>query len=108
VTRYQANIVAFLRTHRAVAGGITPTATRHLETLCKSLAPLHGLDYVTPSLVALAVRKVYLHRILIVTDPARERSVQWGSDAKVVRELLEGVGPEEVIEEVLGMVGVPT
>jgi hypothetical protein len=109
ILRYQANLIAFLRTHRAVApGSVTPTATRHLEQLCKALAPLHGLGYVTPALVALALRKVYLHRICVVTDPARERSVQWGSDKGLVGEVvLAGVGAGEVVEEVLGSVGVP-
>jgi hypothetical protein len=109
ILRYQANLIAFLRTHRAVTpGSVTPTATRHLEQLCKALAPLHGLGYVTPALVALALRKVYLHRICVVTDPARERSVQWGSDCALVGEVvLGGVGAGEVVEEVLGAVGVP-
>jgi hypothetical protein len=70
------------------------------------LAPLHGLSYVTPSLIALAARKVYLHRIQIV-DAAKERSMQWGSDLEAVSTLLEGVGPEEVIEDVLGSTEVP-
>ncbi|GAB1314147.1 magnesium chelatase [Madurella fahalii] len=108
VTRYQMNLISFLRTHRAVAGGVSPTATKHLERLAKSLAPLHGLDFVTPSLVALAAKKVYLHRIQVVADPERERSMQWGSELGAVRALLEGVGPEEVIEDVIGLVAVPS
>ncbi|KAL2141403.1 hypothetical protein VTI28DRAFT_2447 [Corynascus sepedonium] len=112
VARYQANLVAFLRTHRAVApgGGITPTATRHLAQLARSLAPLHGLDYVTPSLVALALRKVYLHRVGLVMAagrPDRERSVQWGSDVRLVKGFLEGLGVEDVLEDVLESVKVP-
>lgn len=107
VTRYQMNLISFLRTHRAVAGGVSPTATKHLERLAKSLAPLHGLDYVTPSLVALAAKKVYLHRIQVVAAPERERSMQWGSELGAVGALLEGVGPEEVVEDVIGLVGVP-
>jgi MoxR-like ATPase len=106
VARYQMNIVSFLRMHRAVGGGITPTATKHFEGLVKSLAPLHGFDYVTPSLVQLAARKVYLHRIQIV-KPEMERSMQWGSELAAVEAVLEGVGPEEVVEDVLGMVAVP-
>ncbi|RKU42480.1 hypothetical protein DL546_005566 [Coniochaeta pulveracea] len=106
VARYQMNIVSFLRMHRAVGGGITPTATKHFEGLMKSLAPLHGLDYVTPSLVQLAAKKVYLHRIQIV-KPEAERSMQWGSELAAVEALLEGVGPEEVVEDVLSMVAVP-
>lgn len=106
VTRYQMNIISFLRMHRAVAGGITPPATRHFETLIKSLAPLHGLDYVTPALVTLAARKVYLHRIKMV-EPGRERSMQWGSELRAIERLLDGWGPEDVLDEVLGMVAAP-
>ncbi|KAL6878991.1 hypothetical protein J3F83DRAFT_724692 [Trichoderma novae-zelandiae] len=106
ILRYQMNVVSFLRMHRAVAGGITPAATKHLHQLVKSLAPLHQLDFVTPALVGLAVRKVYLHRIRI-TEPEKERSMQWGSQLEAVEALLEGVGPEEVIEEVLEMVTAP-
>lgn len=70
------------------------------------LAPLHGLNYVTPSLVALAARKIYPHRIAITT-PERERSMQWGSQLEAVKAVLEGVTPEIVIEEVLESVEVP-
>ncbi|KAI2471940.1 hypothetical protein F4781DRAFT_385566 [Annulohypoxylon bovei var. microspora] len=109
VLRYQMNIVSFLRMHRAVApagGGVTPQATKHFEQLAKSLAALHGLDYVTPSLVALAVKKAYAHRIR-VTTPEKERSLQWGSEIGAVEALLEGVDAEYVIEDVLGMVEAP-
>ena len=71
----------------------------------RCLAPLHGLEYATPSLIALAARKIYLHRIEIV-EPERERSLQWGSDLNAIQELLDGVGPEDVIEDVLGSSGV--
>ncbi|KAK4075969.1 hypothetical protein Trihar35433_2529 [Trichoderma harzianum] len=106
ILRYQMNIISFLRMHRAVAGGITPAATKHLHQLVKSLAPLHKLDFVTPALIGLAVRKVYLHRIRI-TEPEKERSMQWGSQLEAVEALLEDVGPEEVMEEVLEMVTAP-
>ncbi|EHK26084.1 uncharacterized protein TRIVIDRAFT_82240 [Trichoderma virens Gv29-8] len=106
ILRYQMNIIAFLRMHRAVAGGITPAATKHLHQLVKSLAPLHKLDFVTPALIGLAVKKVFLHRIRI-TEPEKERSMQWGSQLEAVEALLEDVGPEEVMEEVLEMVTAP-
>ena len=106
VLRYQMNVVSFLRMHRAVGGGISPTATRHFTQLMRLLAPIHRLDFVTPALVGLAARKIYLHRISIV-PPETERSMQWGSDLKAVQALLDGVGPEDVIEDVLGMVTAP-
>ncbi|GAP89123.1 putative ATPase associated with various cellular activities aaa_3 protein [Rosellinia necatrix] len=107
VQRYQMNIVAFLRLHRAVTpGSVPPAATTHFRALVRSLAALHGLGFATPELVRLAARKIYAHHIAVV--PAeRERSMQWGSDLAVVKALLEDVQPEDVIEDVLGMVDVP-
>ncbi|KAF2646358.1 hypothetical protein P280DRAFT_512538 [Massarina eburnea CBS 473.64] len=106
VRAYLHNIVVFMRLHRAVAGGISAMATRHLNTLSLALAPLHGLDYITPSLVALAARKIYPHRIAI-TAPENERSMQWGSSLEAVRTILAGITVEQVIEEVLESVEVP-
>jgi hypothetical protein len=107
IERYQMNIIAFLRLHRAVTpGSVPPAATTHFRTLIRSLAALHGLDFATPELVQLAARKIYAHRIVIVA-PERERSMQWGSDLAAVKTLLDDVQPEDVIEDVLGMVDVP-
>lgn len=75
-------------------------------TLSSVLAPLHGLGYVTPSLVALAARKIYPHRI-VITAPENERSMQWGSSMEAVRAILDGVTVEDVIEEVLQSVEAP-
>jgi hypothetical protein len=71
-----------------------------------ALAPLHGLSYITPSLIALAARKIYPHRINL-TSPENERSMQWGSSLEAVKAVLEGVTVEEVVEEVLQSVEVP-
>ncbi|KAF1957930.1 hypothetical protein CC80DRAFT_515406 [Byssothecium circinans] len=106
VRAYLHSIVVFMRLHRAVAGGISAMATRHFTTLSHALAPLHGLDYITPSLVALAARKIYPHRI-IITAPENERSMQWGSSLEAVKTVLEGVTEEAVVEEVLQSVEVP-
>ncbi|KAF2083986.1 hypothetical protein K490DRAFT_69249 [Saccharata proteae CBS 121410] len=106
VRAYLHNIVVFLRLHRAVAGGISAFATRHFVTLAKSLAPLHGTTYVAPSLVALAARKIYPHRI-VITAPENERSMQWGSSLDAVKEALEGITVEDIIEDVLQQVEVP-
>ena len=100
------NVVSHLRIHRAVSGGVSSAATKHFDRLIRCLAPLHGIDYVTPALVALAARKIYLHRVEIV-KASEERSLQWGGDARAAEALLEGVGPEEVIEDVLESVTAP-
>ncbi|KAH6686707.1 hypothetical protein F5X68DRAFT_276022 [Plectosphaerella plurivora] len=106
VVRYQMNIISYMRIHRAVGGGISPTATQHFDQLVKSLAPLHGIDYVTPALVALALKKVYLHRIQMASA-SQERSMQWGSRAEVVEAYLGDFAPEDVMDEVLDMVSTP-
>ncbi|KAF2008419.1 hypothetical protein BU24DRAFT_415961 [Aaosphaeria arxii CBS 175.79] len=106
VRAYLHNIVVFMRLHRAVAGGISAMATRHFDLLSHALAPLHGLTYVTPSLVALAARKIYPHRIGLAL-PSAERSMQWGSSIEAVKAVLGGVTAEDVIEEVLQSVEAP-
>jgi hypothetical protein len=73
---------------------------------CSALAPLHNLDYIPPSLIALAARKIYPHRI-VMTAPENERSMQWGSSLEAVKAVLDGVTVEDVIEEVLQSVEVP-
>jgi hypothetical protein len=122
IKQYQQDIISYLRFHRAVAGGISAMATKHFNKLSKyvrnylslqylltlyfrCLAPLHNLSYATPSLIALAAKKIYLHRIHIVR-PEYERSMQYGSDLDAVAALLEGIGAEDVIEDVLGSTGV--
>lgn len=103
---YLHNIVVFMRNNRYIRGGVTATATRQLRAICKVLAPLHGLSYVPPSLVILAVRKIYPHRLILATVDT-ERSMQWGSDAEAVRQLLDGVTVEDAIEDVLVSVETP-
>ena len=92
--------------HRAVGGVISPRATQHFNLLVKCLAPLNGLDFVTPSLVSLAARKIYPHRIAI-TSAANERSMQYGSDITAISNVLEGITPEHIIDSVLEEVDVP-
>ena len=106
IRRYLSDIVTFLRLERGVDGGITPRASTQFVALAKYLTPLHGINFVTPSLVALAARKIYPHRI-VIAEPARERSMQYGSDPTAVVEFLEGMTPQDVIETVLNTVPCP-
>lgn len=100
VASYLHNIVLFMRTSRYVTSGVTATATKQLRTLSSALAPLHGLDYVPPSLVVLAARKIYAHRLVLATS-STEKSLQWGSDPSAVARLLENITVESVIDDVL-------
>ena len=79
----------------------------HLHAdLSRHLAVIHDQTYVSPSLITLAVRKIYPHRITIV-QPEAERSIQYGSDLEAISALLEGYHPSRVIEEVLASVDIP-
>ncbi|KAK3680042.1 hypothetical protein LTR78_000419 [Recurvomyces mirabilis] len=106
VDAYLHNIVIFLRQSRYVNGGVTAAATRHLRAVAKALAPLHGLDYVPPSLVTLAAKKVYPHRLILATAET-ERTLRYGSDPDAIREVLRGITVEDVIEEVIAGVDTP-
>ncbi|KIX08741.1 uncharacterized protein Z518_03398 [Rhinocladiella mackenziei CBS 650.93] len=106
IRRYLQDVVAFLRMERGVDGGVTPYATTLFLTLAKYLAPFQGIDYVTPSLVALAANKIYPHRIIIAT-PDRERSAQYGTDLASAQDLVQDLDPHKVIQNVLETVECP-
>ncbi|KAF3384663.1 hypothetical protein F1880_002442 [Penicillium rolfsii] len=100
VVRYIQDIVVFLRLSRAVGGGVSAKANFQLTRFAQLLAPLHGVDYLTPSIVALAARKVFRHRI-VVTAPSQDRSLQYGSDMMAVSHALADVTPESILDGVL-------
>ncbi|KAI9375241.1 hypothetical protein BJX61DRAFT_182140 [Aspergillus egyptiacus] len=100
LVRYQQDIVVFLRLSRAVAGGISARSNIHFTNLAKLLAVIHGIDYLTPSIVALAAKKVFRHRI-VVAKPEDDRSLQYGSDLKAVAKVLEYATPDTILESVL-------
>ena len=106
IAAYLHNIVVFMRGNRYINGGVTATATRQLRVIAKVLAPLHGLDYVPPSLVALACHKIYPHRLILATAQT-ERSLQWGSDPRAVKQLLDGMTIERALTDVLASVETP-
>lgn len=66
------------------------------------LAPLHGIDYLTPSIVALAARKLFRHRLVVAT-PDDDRSLQYGSDLTTVSHVLADVTPESILDGVLAL-----
>lgn len=73
-----------------------------LIQVCRFLAPLHGIDYLTPSIVALAARKLFRHRIVVAT-PDDDRSLQYGSDLAAVSHVLADVTPDSILDGVLAL-----
>ncbi|WEW61016.1 hypothetical protein PRK78_006505 [Emydomyces testavorans] len=103
---YSHNLIVFSRLHRGVAGGISATATRHFQLLARCLAPLQRLDYLVPSLIAIAAKKAYRHRI-VVASPKDDRSLLYGSNLEAAKLALADLTPERIIEEVLVEVEAP-
>lgn len=68
---------------------------------------MHGIDFATPSLVSLALYKVYNHRIELAQSPEGEKSSLWGSKAKAVEAYLKHIDVESVLDEVVTSVRVP-
>ncbi|RMZ90379.1 hypothetical protein DV736_g2419, partial [Chaetothyriales sp. CBS 134916] len=99
IRRYLQDVVVFLRVERDVDGGVTPHAGVNLLDLAKYLAPLHGIDFVTPALIGLAAKKVYMHR-LVISSPGRDLGRQHDHNIAGKQQLV-GREPEEVIESVL-------
>lgn len=106
IAQYLHNVLLFMRNSRYVKGGVTAAATRQLRVLSAALAPLQGIDYIPPSLVAIAARKIYAHRLVLATSQ-NERSLQWGSDPEAIKQLLKGVTVDNVIEDVIASVETP-
>ncbi|RHZ68033.1 hypothetical protein CDV55_101439 [Aspergillus turcosus] len=102
IIRYQQDIVVFLRLSRAVAGGITARSNMQFTKLSKLLATLHGIDYLTPSIVALAARKAFRHRI-VLAEPEDDRSLQYGSDIQAVTKVLAQATPDSILDGVLAL-----
>lgn len=60
----------------------------------------------TPSLVTLAAKKIYPHRI-IMAAPNHERSTQYGTDLASARDLVSDLDPDKVIQNVLDTIECP-
>ncbi|CAG7928850.1 unnamed protein product [Penicillium olsonii] len=102
IARYIQDIVVFLRLSRAVSGGVSAKANIEFSRFAELLAPLHGIDFLTPSIVALAARKVFRHRI-IVTAPGEDRSLQYGSNIHAVSHVLAEVTADSILDGVLAL-----
>ncbi|KAJ5315670.1 hypothetical protein N7476_005977 [Penicillium atrosanguineum] len=82
--------------------GVSAKAKNDFARFAEYLAPLHGIDYLTPSIVALAARKVFRHRI-VVANPEDDRSLQYGSGLGAISSVLVDVTPDSILDGVLAL-----
>ncbi|WP_394340467.1 AAA family ATPase [Hymenobacter oligotrophus] len=87
---YVARLVGLTRTHKSLHLGASPRASIALLNGAKALAALRGRDFVTPEDIQHLAAPVLRHRIQLT--PERE---------------LEGLGPDDVVRQLLQQVEVP-
>ncbi|CDR43284.1 CYFA0S11e03180g1_1 [Cyberlindnera fabianii] len=104
--RYIYDIVIFVRTHRCVSTGLPTKTINDLEVLCRTLCVVFEREFVIPTIVKLAARKLIPLKITMIS-PELEPTLQWGSDPELVREMLKRVKPEIVVEHCLSKVAPP-
>lgn len=104
--RYIYDIVVHLRTHRCVHRGIATLMISEIHLLVKALSVLFNKEYVIPTIVKLACRKLMPIHIVTV-PPEQEPTLIYGSDLLLVKELMKRMTNELIIEDVLKNVSVP-
>jgi MoxR-like ATPase len=106
IRQYMQDIVLFLRNHRLVDKGVSPKAGKDLEVLVRMLCVLHDYDFATPSLVAVAARKLFPFRVQ-VCEPIDEPSLKYGGDIKIVTQWMKKWDAELIVEDVINAVPPP-
>ncbi len=91
IVDYISQMVRLTREHPRVAVGVSPRGALALLRVSRSIALIHGRDFVVPDDVKMVVNDVLAHRIILN-----------------IEDTLEGVQPEEIIGEILEAVPPPT
>lgn len=107
IRRYMWDVVAHVRNHRFVVGGVPFGVYRDLEQMVRVVAVAEGRLYATPQSVKTAVARVLPFRLQLVQDVYMEPSIQWGSEPELVAAVLDMTTQDMVVGEVLGTVYPP-
>ena len=90
IVRYAVALVRATREHPAIAVGSSPRAALWMLRAAKAIAALEGRDFVLPEDVQAIIRPALRHRIVL--EPGAE---------------VEGMSPDDAVEEVVRGVAVP-
>ena len=91
IVEYITKLVRLSREHTRVAVGVSPRGGLALLRVSRSIALIHGRDFVVPDDVKMVVSDVLAHRIILN-----------------IEDTLEGASGESVVEDILAQVPVPT
>ena len=88
---YITQLVRLTREHPRIAVGVSPRGGLALLKVSRSMALIHGRDFVVPDDVKMVAPDVLGHRVILN-----------------IEDTLEGVRPGDVVDEIVGQVPVPT
>lgn len=88
--QFAAQIIHDTRSNKSLFLGASPRASLALVTSAKALASMNGRDFVTPEDIIKAVNPVLRHRIMLTPDKE-----------------MEGVTPDEVLNQIVNKIEVP-
>ena len=88
---YITQVVRLTREHPRIAVGVSPRGGLALLKVSRSIALIHGRDFVIPDDVKTVTSDVLAHRVILN-----------------IEDILEGVKPEDVVEEIVSRIPVPT
>ena len=91
IVNYITQLVRLSREHPQVAVGVSPRGGLALLRASRSMALIHGRDFVVPDDVKMIVSDVLAHRIILN-----------------IEDTLEGVRGDTIVEEVVEQVPVPS
>ncbi len=91
IVDYITQVVRLSREHPRVAVGVSPRGGLALLRVSRSIALIHGRDFVVPDDVKMMISDVLAHRIILN-----------------IEDTLEGIRSESIIEEVVEQVPVPS
>ncbi len=91
IVDYISQVVRLTREHPRVSIGVSPRGGLALLKVSRSMALIHGRDYVVPDDVKMVAQDALAHRLILN-----------------IEDTLEGARPDDVVDDVLNQVPVPT
>ncbi|GME67988.1 unnamed protein product [Ambrosiozyma monospora] len=107
IKSYIYDIVIFGRLHRMVSGGIPTFLIESMHLFLKVYAAVNNYDYVIPEMVKVAAKKLLPLHINILSDPNDEPTLLYGSDVRLVRQVINKWNEELVVEDIVNKVQPP-
>ncbi|GME77349.1 unnamed protein product [Ambrosiozyma monospora] len=90
-----------------VTGGIPTFLIESMHSFLKVYAAINNYDYVIPEMVKVAAKKLLPLHINILSDPNDEPTLLYGSDVRLVGQVINKWNEELVVEDIVNNVQPP-